>query len=159
MLRKPLVLLAISPLLGCPGEPEPEPVPNPLEVVPETGSLTLPCLTGPVDVVETEYGVPHIYATNDVDLACAHGFVTARDRFSQMDLISRNGLGRLGDLLGDEGLGADIEIRGRGGRMISEQILAGTTGVHREMIEAYAVGVNAYIAEVRARRLPAPAEL
>jgi penicillin amidase len=160
MLRKLLVPLAFLPLLGCPGvEPEPEPTPNPLEVVPQSGGLALPCLTGPVDVVETEFGIPHIYATNDVDLACALGFVSARDRFFQMDLISRNGLGRLGELLGDEGFSTDVEIRGRGGRQIAQNILDGTTGVHREMIDAYAVGVNAYIDEVRARRLPAPAEL
>lgn len=155
-------LALLVPLFGCPVEPDPEPPtprPNPFAAVEQTGTLSLPCLTGDVHVVRTEHDVPHIYGADQVDVACAQGFVIARDRFFQMDLISRNGLGRLGELLGDEGLSADVEIRTRNGLRIAEQILAGTTGVERDMLNAFAAGVNAYIAEVKAGRLDAPSEL
>ncbi|MEE2827581.1 MAG: penicillin acylase family protein [Myxococcota bacterium] len=110
-------------------------------------------------VVRTEMGIPHIYAESRVDLSCALGFVTARDRFFQMDLISRNGLGTLGELLGDQGLGSDISVRSRGGARIAQNMLDAASAEERAAWDAYAAGVNAYIDEVRADLMPAPEEL
>jgi len=151
-------MFLFSALIGC-TEPEPEAVPNPLEAVAQTASWDLPCLEQPVHVVRTEFDVPHIYAVSRADLACAQGFVTARDRFFQMDLIARNGIGALGEIMGGPGLDTDIEIRSRGGRLIADQMLESVTGEDLAVWQAYAAGVNAYIAEVKAARLPAPAEL
>jgi penicillin amidase len=153
-----LPLLALLLLPACP-EPEPEPLPNPFEDLPEDSSYSLPCLSGPVEVIRTEFGVPHIYALNAVDLACALGFTTARDRFFQMDLISRNGLGTLGELLGELGLESDISIRSRGGAAIAQNMLDATSGEERAAWDAYASGVNAYIDAARTNLLPAPKEL
>ena len=150
-----VLLLSIVSLSGCSAEPEP----NPLEDVSQTAAWALPCLEQPVHVVRTEFDVPHIYATSRADLACAQGFVTARDRFFQMDLISRNGLGTLAELLGGAGLSTDIEIRSRGGRHIADQMLDSVSGEDLAVWEAYAGGVNAYIEQVQAGQLPVPAEL
>ncbi len=152
-----VLLLLYSTLFACTQE-EPSP-PNPLEQVAETSSWDLPCLEQPVHVVRTEFDFPHIYAVSRSDLACAQGFVTARDRFFQMDLIARNGLGTLAELMGGAGLSADIEIRSRGGRQIADQMLESVTGEDLDVWQSYADGVNAYIAEVQAARLPVPAEL
>ncbi len=149
-----LVLLLL--LLGCPTD---ELAPNPLEVVPESGRWTLPCLQDEVHVVRTEHDVPHIYAVTETDLACAQGFVTARDRFFQMDLIARNGLGTLSELLGEEGLSTDVETRSRLGRQIAQQMVDDVPAEQLAIAEAFADGVNAYIAEVRAGNLAAPAEI
>jgi len=145
-----------SVLIGC---TEDEPEPNPLEAVAQTASWSLPCLEQPVHVVRTEFDVPHIYAASRADLACAQGFVTARDRFFQMDLIARSGIGTLSELMGGQGLDADIEIRSRGGRLIADQMLESASSEELAVWQAYADGVNAYIAEVQAARLPTPAEL
>jgi len=150
------LLIALAALTGC---SEPEPEPNPLDEVAQTAAWNLPCLEQAVHVVRTEFDVPHIYAANRSDLACAQGFVTARDRFFQMDLIARNGLGTLAELLGGAGLSADIEIRSRGGRQIADQMLEAVSGEDLAVWEAYADGVNAYIEQVQAARLPVPAEL
>jgi penicillin amidase len=153
----PLALL----LAACPTEAvdEPDPTPNPLEAVPVSAEFDLPCLDAPVHVVLTEHGIPHIYGASDKDVACAQGFVTARDRFFQMDLISRNGLGRLGELLGDAGLESDIEIRSRGSRDIAQGMLEHAPPALAADWAAYAEGVNAYIDAVRSGRFPPPAEL
>jgi penicillin G amidase len=152
-----LLALLVSLLLGCPTVEEPPP--NPLEVVAQTGSWTLPCLTAEVHVVRTEHDVPHIYAANDADLACAQGFVTARDRFFQMDLISRAGLGTLSELLGEEGLSTDIETRSRAGMQIAQQMVDHATPEQTAIFQAFADGVNAYIAQVRSGAMAAPAEI
>ncbi len=153
----PLALL----LAACPSEevPDPEPTPNPLEAVPLSGEFDLPCLDAPVHVVRTDHDVPHIYGASDKDVACAQGFITARDRFFQMDLISRNGLGRLGELLGEAGLESDIEIRSRGSLAIAQGMLDQAPPALSAIFGAYSEGVNAYIAGVRAGRFPPPAEL
>ena len=154
----PLTLL----LTACPSEVavvEPTPTPNPLEAVGLSGEHTLPCLDAEVHVVRTQHDVPHIYGETDKDVACAQGFVTARDRFFQMDLISRNGLGRLGELLGEAGMDQDIEVRSRGSRMIAQGMVDSAPAAMAEQWVAYADGVNAYIDMVRAGQFPPPAEL
>jgi len=158
--RHALCFVALATLLSACPEPEPvPPVPNPFEVVPQTESWTLDCLTDPVQVIRTEHNVPHIYATNEGDLGCAAGFITARDRFFQMDLISRNGLGELAPLFGDQGLETDIETRSRYGRQIAEQIVEASSPQLRSRLEGYAQGVNAYIDAVEANLLQPPAEI
>jgi penicillin amidase len=154
----PIAALLALLLAGCPPVKEEE-TPNPLEAVAETGRYTLPCLENEVHVVRTEHDVPHIYAVTEPDLACAQGFVTARDRFFQMDLISRNGIGTLAEVLGEDGLETDIETRSRAGRQIAQQMVDRATPSQLAIIEAFAAGVNAYIAEVRAGRMAPPAEI
>ena len=45
------------------------------------GLLILPLADSPSeDVVRTEHGIPHLYASSDTDLACAMGFVSAQER-------------------------------------------------------------------------------
>jgi len=158
--RSTLLILACLLTTACPTEPEPEPpAPNPFEAVPQTEEWQLPCLSAPVHVVRTEHNVPHIYASNERDLGCAMGFVTARDRYLQMDLIARNGMGLLSEVFGDQGLDSDIETRARGGKQIAEQIIDGLSPRMTDRIEGYADGVNAYIAAVKAGQLPVPYEI
>ena len=158
-LRALCFVLTAASLVACP-EPEPEPeVPNPFEAIPQTQSWKLDCLSDEVTVVRTEHNVPHIYAKNERDLGCAAGFITARDRFFQMDLIARNGMGELGPVFGDQGFETDVETRSRYGRQIAQQIIDGAGPQLRERLEGYAGGVNAYIDAVEANLLPPPFEI
>jgi penicillin amidase len=151
------LLLPVLLLSGC--EEEVVCCENPFEDLTEDASFTLPCLSAPVEVIRTEMGVPHVYGENRVDIACALGFVQARDRFFQMDLISRNGLGTLAELLGELGLESDIEIRSRGGAAIADNMLAAATAEERAAWDAYAAGINSYIEATRTNLLPPPKEL
>ncbi len=127
--------------------------------VPETESWTLPGLSAPVHVVRTEANIPHIYAATREDLGRAFGFVVARDRFFMMDLERRLGLGTLSELLGDSALGTDMESRTIGVTAVADALVSGLNDADRAYIQAFAEGVNAYIGEVAAGRLPAPSEL
>ncbi|MBA2661986.1 MAG: penicillin acylase family protein [Bradymonadaceae bacterium] len=119
----------------------------------------LPGLEGPVHVVRTESNVPHIYATNERDLARVHGFVAARDRFFMMDLSRRLGLGKISELLGDDALGNDVEARMTGMRHVAERMLATADAETVAVMEAFAEGINAYIDHVDRALLPAPSEV
>jgi len=152
-------------LLACPSEPPANdddstesPTPNPLEAVDATEEFDLPCLSAPVHVLRTENNHPHIYAENDNDLACAMGYVTARDRFFAMELARRLGWGSLSEILGDLALDADIEQAALGSRKVAQNILNAADADMRAYWDAYAGGVNAYIAGVKDGRFPIPGE-
>jgi penicillin amidase len=139
-----------------PGDPSAQAL---IESVPLTATYTLPGLSAPVQVVRTEGSVPHIYAANRKDLAHAQGFVVARDRYFQLDLERRVGLGVLSELLGAAALSTDQGSRGNGSRAYAERVLARLTPDQVETFDAFAAGVNDYIALVVAGKLPEPTEI
>lgn len=110
-----------------------------------SGELSMPGLSGPVEVLRDEQGVPHIYADTASDLAMAQGFVHAQDRFFEMDLRRHITAGRLSELVGEAGLDADKVTRTLGWRQVAEQELPLLEPRTRRLLQAYADGVNAYI--------------
>ncbi|MEN8182519.1 MAG: penicillin acylase family protein, partial [Myxococcota bacterium] len=108
-------------------------------------TLVLPGLLDSVRVVVDRDGVPHLYASNDLDLGRAAGYVHARDRFFQMDLTRREVSGDRAEVLGPAFVGSDIQNRTIGLRRAAERSEAALTAREREVLQAYAEGVNAYI--------------
>ncbi len=135
------------------------PLPAPFTDVEVTERYEMPALSAEAFVVRTELDVPHVYASNRVDAMRILGFIMARDRFFQMDLTRRLSQGRISELLGDAGLETDLENRLTGAAYITGLYLEAVDAEEGAELDAYAEGINAYIAEVRARRLPAPREL
>lgn len=166
----PLVALCVSFLLGCPNDP---PAPDAAMTSPDaaelpdapamqarclgdiepTERLALPDLDGPVEVVYDDRGIPHIYGTTIHDVIMAQAYLMARDRYGQMEFIRRNVLGRLAEVAGalsPDLVDVDFNNRVMGyarmGRAIYESLPPG----HRSRVaaDAFAAGVNAYIAAV-----------
>lgn len=110
-------------------------------------SLSLPGLSAPVEVTLDDHGIPRITARNEVDAAMALGLLHARDRMFQMDLMRRGASGRLSAIAGPAALRADrfMRVLGLSGR--AEADLAAQAPETRRLLEAYAAGVNAWIAE------------
>jgi penicillin amidase len=71
------------------------------------GTIRLPGLRQPVEVLRDRWGVPHIYAQNADDLFFAQGFVAAQDRLWQIDLWRRRAVGAMAEVFGPEYLEAD----------------------------------------------------
>ena len=117
--------------------------------LPQTaGTLDLPGLSAQVDVVRDDRGIPQITADTPADLFRAQGFVHAQDRFFEMDYRRHVTAGRISELVGvnADALAADTVIRTFGWRRVAEQewdLLQPST---REYLQAYADGVNAYLA-------------
>jgi penicillin amidase len=103
-------------------------------------------LSAPVDITFDADGVPRIRAANDQDAAAALGFVHARDRMFQMDLMRRNASGRLSELAGPATLPLDRMMRTLGLRRAAEADYAALPADTRAILQAYANGVNAWIA-------------
>ena len=127
--------------------------------VPETEKRALPGLKKPVHVVRTEGHVAHIYAADAIDLARVHGFVAARDRFFVMDLLRRLGRGTISGLFGDFGMATDVRSRAIGMPAVADRLLKQSSEEMLAVFDAYADGVNSYIAAVKAGNLPAPSEV
>jgi len=106
----------------------------------------IPCLEGPVGFVQDKDGVPHLRASNDFDLACAEGYVHARDRFFQMDLTRREASGDLAEVLGPAVLDRDVQNRTIGLRRAAVRSADALSDRERDLLQAYADGVNAYLA-------------
>jgi penicillin amidase len=118
------------------------------------GEVEIPGLTGQVTVARDARGVPTIYADTANDLFRAQGYVSAQDRFFEMDLRRHITAGRLSELVGEAGLETDRVIRTMGWRRIAEQELPLLDPQTRQYLQAYADGVNAYI-----KRAESPADL
>jgi penicillin amidase len=110
------------------------------------GTLTLPGLEGQVDVYRDPFGVPHIYASSEHDLFMAQGFLHAQDRFWQMDFWRHLGSGRLSEMFGESQLETDQFLRTLGWARVVEQELEAIDPQGLAGLEAYAQGVNAYLA-------------
>ena len=127
--------------------------------VPETARYTVDGLACPVHVVRTEGNVPHIYAADRSDLSRGMGFVFAADRFFFLDLARRLALGEVSGILGQDALETDVDARASGMTHVADTLLAHLTTDQAAHMDAYAEGVNAYIAAVGAGELPPPSEL
>lgn len=126
--------------------------------VAETEQWTIPGLHGEVHVLRVEGDIPHIFATDEHDLRVVQGFVTARDRYFELELGRRFASGTLSELLGDVILEQDLFSVGQGMRLVGRRLLEQATPQTLAQYEAYAEGVNAYIQAVRDGQLPPPSE-
>jgi len=111
------------------------------------GTIHLSGLANPVIVTYDPLGVPNISAANLPDLFFAQGYITAQDRLWQMDMTRRYAAGELSAVLGPEYVKIDREQRILGLRQVAEKAAANMPAAQRAHFEAYAAGVNAYIAQ------------
>jgi penicillin amidase len=115
----------------------------------EKADIDIPGLAAPVDVLFDPQGVPHVRAQSEADLLRAAGYLMARERFFEMDLLRRIARGRLSELVGEQPLMGtttvefDRLMRGWGIEAGAEQDARDVDGEIRELLLAFAAGVNA----------------
>jgi penicillin G amidase len=119
------------------------------------GTLALAGLQAPVRIVRDRHGIPTIAARSEHDADFALGFLHAQDRLFEMDMMRRFGAGRLSEVLGARTLEIDKVMRTLGLYRAAEAQYAGLAPPVRAALDAYAAGVNAFLA---ARRGALPPE-
>lgn len=118
--------------------------------LPETdGTIALPGLSAAVTVARDAQGIPTIKAANDPDAAFAFGFVTAQDRLFQMDLMRHYAAGRLAEWFGAPALDSDKSMRTLGLYRAAQAEYPLMSPALRAVFDAYAAGVNAFVASRR----------
>ena len=104
-----------------------------------------PGLQQPVRIDRDEHGIPNIVAANERDATFALGYVHAQDRLWQMEMNRRIAAGRLAEVLGEPALDTDKFLRTIGIARTAQSIYQNLDAEHRDLLDAYAAGVNAYL--------------
>ncbi|MFB2532896.1 penicillin acylase family protein [Paracoccus sp. p3-h83] len=107
-------------------------------------------ITAPVEIVRTAEAVPHIFGATDGDVFFALGFAHAQDRLWQMVMLRRTVQGRLSEVIGPATLKTDEMMRRLDLYRLAGEAVPAQDEATRSALEAYAAGVNAWIARVNA---------
>ena len=119
------------------------------------GEVVVKGLEKPVTITRDRHGIPHIEAETFEDAVFAQGFVHAQDRLWQLEFQRRVGAGRLSEVVGEHGLPTDRFMRMLGLYRLAEASLDHLSADSIAWLEAYAAGVNAFLAQ---RTGPLPPE-
>lgn len=115
----------------------------------EDGDMALAGLTSKVTVQSDELGIPSINAATRADAYRTLGFLHARDRLFQMELMRRKSVGRLAELFGESALKIDRMQRAYQLSRAASNIVADLPVEQRQVLQAYVEGVNSYIDQAR----------
>ncbi len=119
--------------------------------LPQTsGHVRLRGLEDTVTLERDVRGAVRIEARTTPDLCFAQGFAQAQDRLWQLDFYRRVGAGRVSEFAGEDGLQVDRLMRTLGLRRSADQEIGLLSARDREVLTAYAAGVNAAIEEAHA---------
>ena len=120
--------------------------------LPDTeGTLALPGARAELRILRDEHGIPTIRAASVRDAAFGLGVAHAQDRLWQMETHRRIGAGRLAEAFGEGAVDTDRFLRMLGVRRVAAAQWAQVSPASRELLQAYADGVNAVIATLAAR--------
>ena len=90
-------------------------------------------------------GIPQIFGFTEWDLHFLTGWVHAEDRLFQMDYMRRQASGTLAELVGPAALSSDVLLRTLGLRRSASTAYGLLSKEGRAAVDAYALGVNAYV--------------
>jgi penicillin amidase len=113
------------------------------------GELEIKGLAAPVQVEFDTLAIPRIEARTREDAFRALGFVTARDRLFQMELIRRKSAGTLAEVLGAALVESDRWHRVMGFEQVARAVLEKLPPEQLEALRAYAEGVNEAMAQMK----------
>jgi penicillin amidase len=114
--------------------------------VPEDhGRVVVAALQDSSVVAFDSLGIPTITALSEADLYATLGYLHARDRFFQMDLMRRAAEGRLAELFGTRAIEADRLARDWELGMLARRASETTPPDLQRLLDAYTSGVNAWL--------------
>lgn len=104
-------------------------------------------LSSAAEILYNSTKIPVIKAANEEDAAFLIGYVHAKDRLFQMDFLRKVGQGRISELIGSNGVQSDIQFRTLGFERWAKRSYAAASAKTQGILQAYADGVNAYVAK------------
>lgn len=117
------------------------------DTLPKTsGQIVLDGLKAPATVRYSNSGIPFIQSENTEDAYQIWGYVHAADRINQMELMRLTAEGRLSEYLGESAIGIDSFMRKMQFKQSANQLWKNTSPENRRYLEAYARGVNLWLA-------------
>ena len=114
-----------------------------------TGEVQLEGLHGAVEVRWDRWGVPHVKASHDDDLAAALGWLHANDRLTQMEIGRRAARGRLSELLGEAAYEIDLHFRRLQLAQTADRAYQTSLSAEsKSWLDAYARGIDSRVASL-----------
>ncbi|MCB0647188.1 MAG: penicillin acylase family protein [Saprospiraceae bacterium] len=100
--------------------------------------------------------VAHIFANNINDALYLQGYMEARDRLFQMEMIARGASGRVAEVLGERGLELDRAALRKGMCLAGDRAVENWARQEKVMVRlnSYLKGVNDYIAQLKPKDYP-----
>lgn len=111
----------------------------------EDDEVLLSGLKNSVSVNADSLGIPSINATHRNDAYRVLGFLHARDRLFQMDLIRRKSGGRLAEIFGSKAVDLDKSQRDYQFEQTAGNMVSALPANQKQVLEAYVAGVNVFI--------------
>ncbi|MFW2541690.1 penicillin acylase family protein [Primorskyibacter sp. 2E107] len=105
-------------------------------------------ITGDIEIIRDNAGVPHIMALSDRDAFFGLGYAHAQDRLWQMTLLRRTAQGRLSEIFGTRTIETDTLMRRLDLYPLAVQSVAHQDPATLDALEAYSAGVNARLEEI-----------
>lgn len=111
------------------------------------GTVNLSSITSKITTYFDDYGIPHIYADNELDAQRALGYLHAQDRLWQMELLRRIAPGKLSEIFGEDALQNDLFFANLGIEEASINTIKkqDTNSKAYKLGKAYIDGINEYI--------------
>ena len=110
-------------------------------------NIVLSGLSAEVTVSRDSFAIPHILASTEYDAYRATGYLMAQDRLWQMDLLRRLTTGRLSEIFGKDLATADQLFRSLEFTEKSKMVIDSCNTEIVQSLQAFADGINQYIAE------------
>ena len=97
-----------------------------------------------IDIVRDQYGIPHIFAETDAEVAYGLAWANAEDDFKTIQEAYLAGNAMLSKYIGIKGAPADFITQFIGSRELIDQKIEGISNEYLEVISGYADGLNSY---------------
>ena len=97
-----------------------------------------------IDIVRDEYGVPHIYAQTDAEVAYGLAWANAEDDFTTIQEAYLAGNAMLSNYIGLKGAAADFITQFIGSKNLIEEKIGTISEDYLAVVEGYSQGLNAY---------------
>lgn len=107
-----------------------------------------------VSIIRDDFGVPHILAETSQGVYYGGGYAVAQDRLYQLERLRRDARGEIAEIEGPQAFQRDLQTRQLG--YTEQQFRAAFDSLSEAMkqsYEAYAEGINAYIAQAVTQNL------
>ena len=100
-----------------------------------------------IDIIRDRYGVPHIFAKTDAEVAYGLAWAHAEDDFKTIQKSYLAGNNMLSAYLGKKGIPADFLAQFiRSEELVERDYEAKTSPEYKKILEGYAAGMNRYAA-------------
>ena len=97
-----------------------------------------------IEIVRDQFGVPHIYAQTDAEVAYGLAWVNAEDDFTTIQEAYLAGNAMLSNHIGLKGAAADFITQFIGSKSLIEEKIGDISEDYMEVVEGYSQGLNAY---------------